>query len=139
MIFAGTTTTDDIPPEVLEQMGIEDAVDFGYVDPELAGYPGGLGFIFESFDVIFGIVALLVLVGFIFTAFIWVRNYKAGKNAGLDPFTLQTELAVRAANSEMLAPKKTVEQKLIELDGLLARGLITRDEHTQARLKALGD
>ena len=139
MILAGTTTTDDIPPEVLDQLGTEEVVDFGYVDPDLAGYPGGLGFMFDSFNVIFGIVALLVLAGFIFTAFIWVRNYKASKNAGLDPFTLQTELAVRAAKSEMLAPKQSREQKLAELDGLLARGVITRDEYTQARLKALTD
>ena len=48
-------------------------------------------------------------------------------------------MAIRAANSEMLAPKKTVEEKLAELDGLLARGVITRDEYTQARLKALTD
>ena len=139
MNLASTTTFDDIPPEILEQMGNSEPVDFGYVGTGGTEFPGGLGFVFDSFGVIFAIVALLVLAAFIFTAVVGVRNYKASKNAGLDPFTLQTELAVRAANSEMLAPKKTVEQKLIELDSLLARGVITRDEYTQARLKALTD
>ncbi len=33
MNIAGTITTDDIPPEVLEQMGNQERVDFGYVGP----------------------------------------------------------------------------------------------------------
>ncbi|MGL3806585.1 SHOCT domain-containing protein [Paeniglutamicibacter sp. R2-26] len=139
MKLASTITSDAVPPEVLEQLGNPEPEDFGFVDTDGNGLPGGLGFVFDSFGVIFGIVTLLILAAGVFMAFLYVRNYKASKNAGLDPFTLQTELAVRAANSEMLAPKKTIEEKLRELDDLLARGLITRDEYTQARLKALGE
>lgn len=139
MKLASTITSDAVPPEVLEQLGNVEPQDFGFVNTDANDFPGGMGFIFDSFGVIFGIFTLLILAAGIFMAFVYVRNYKASKNAGLDPFTLQTELALRAANSEMLAPKKTIEEKLRELDDLLARGLITRDEYTQARLKALGE
>ena len=38
-----------------------------------------------------------------------------------------------------MTPMNRTEEKLAELDSLLARGLITRDEYAQARLKALSD
>ena len=79
----------------------------------------------------------ILFVGFII--YIAVRNYKATRKAGFDPFTLQTDVATRLARSQMLAPKKTTEQKLSELDDLLTRGIISREEYTQARSQALRD
>ena len=139
MNIAGTTTTDDIPPEVLEQMENQETVDFGYVGTDATDFPGGLGFIFDAFGVILGSFSCSSL-RHSFHGFRWRPQLQGQQERrAWRSFTLQTELAIRAANSQMLAPKKTVEQKLAELDGLLARGVITRDEYTQARLKALTD
>lgn len=139
MNLAAIATAEDIPQDVLDQINSGQVEDFGYVDTSVPGFSDGFGLFEGIFGVVFVIVALIIVAGFVFVGFIFVRNYKASKSAGLDPFTLQTQLAARVANSEMLAPKKSLEEKLAELDSLLARGLITRDEYTQARLKALSD
>ena len=117
----------------------EDATDFGYVSPNPSYLPGGMGGVFDAMPVFMGIFAVLFFGVLAFSIFIWTRNYRASKRAGMDIFTLETDLATRAANSQMFAPRQTREQKLAELDGLLARGVITRDEYMQARLKALTD
>lgn len=139
MNLAGTTTANDVPPEVLEQLGNAETVDFGTFDTDSSDLPGGMGFVFDAMPVFVGIFFVVFIGILVFSAFVWVRNYKATKNAGMDIFTLETDLATRAAKSQMLAPKKSVEEKLAELESLLSRGIITRDEYTQARLKALTD
>jgi hypothetical protein len=120
-------------------LGPEEAVDFGYVGPDPSDLPGGMGSVFDAMPVFMGVFAVVFIGVVVFSIVIWTRNYKAGKNAGMDIFTLQTDLATRAANSQMFAPRQSREQKLAELEGLLARGVITRDEYTQARLKILTD
>ncbi|MFJ6418496.1 SHOCT domain-containing protein [Paeniglutamicibacter sp. NPDC091659] len=136
MTLASTSTIDDFPTELL---GPDETVQFGTLGPDPTDLPGGMGFIFDAVPAFMGIFFVAFIGILAFGAFVWVRNYKTTKNAGMDIFTLETDLATRAAKSQMLAPKKTIEEKLAELDSLLARGLITRDEYTQARLKALTD
>ncbi|PQZ93070.1 hypothetical protein CQ018_11125 [Arthrobacter sp. MYb227] len=130
-------------------MNSEDVVDFGFVGQDPSDLPAGFGGVFDAMPVFMGIFAVIFVAAVIFSIFIWVRNYNAAKKAGLDPFTLQTELAVRAANSKLLAPEqnspgqyvpqKSIEQKLAELDRLLAKGTITAEEHKTARLKLLSE
>ena len=91
------------------------------------------------FLVFFGLVATLVLAGFVFTGYAMVRSFRAAKAAGLDPFASQTQLLAQAANSEMLAPRQSIEQRLAELDDLHRRGVITAAEHGAARSAALSD
>lgn len=129
------TTVEEFPTELL---GPQDAVDFGYVGPEPSGIPGGMGVVFDAMPVLMGIFVVVFIAAVIFSIFIWTRNHKASKDAGMDTFTLETDLATRAANSQMFAPKQTREQKPAELDALVARGVITQDEYSQTRLKILG-
>ncbi|GAA1876035.1 hypothetical protein GCM10009715_23460 [Paeniglutamicibacter psychrophenolicus] len=115
----------------------QESVDFGMVQPDPFGNPNPWNDLVVGFGV-FGVlfaIAFVAMIGFI--VFVVVRNYKASKNAGLDPFTLQTELAVRAAKSQMLAPRQSREQRLAELEDLLARRVITPEEYQQARMKIL--
>ena len=115
----------------------QDLVDFGMVHPGPFGNPDPWNDMVVGFGV-FGVlfaIAFVAMIGFI--VFVAVRNYRASKNAGLDPFTLQTELAVRAAKSQMLAPRQSREQRLAELEDLLARRVITPEEYQQARMKIL--
>ncbi|MGB9033925.1 hypothetical protein BLJ79_15210 [Arthrobacter sp. UCD-GKA] len=120
-----------------ESLDGQEIVDFGMVQPD----PFGNSNPFDDLVVGFGVFGVLFAVAFVavigFIVFVAVRNYKASKNAGLDPFTLQTELAVRAAKSQMLAPRQSREQRLAELEDLLARRVITPEEHQRARMKIL--
>lgn len=144
MVFA--SSADGIPQEILDQMSPEDTHDFGYVVPDPGDLPGGMGAVFDAVPILMGIFAVVFVAAIIFGVFVWVRNYNAAKNAGFDPFTLETELAVRAAKSGLLAPAeqtsqspKSTEQKLAELDRLLAKGSITAEEHKTVRLKLLSE
>lgn len=129
---------EDLTTEELQQLGIsEDTV----VEPDtfdLFGSTGTEG-LFDAVPVIMVIFAILFVLFLGFIIFVMIRNYKASKNAGRDFFTLETDLATRALNSQILAPQKSLEQKLRELDDLYARKVITHEEFTAARSKALSE
>ena len=91
------------------------------------------------FAVAFCIVLGLVVLGFVLTIVGAVKGTKTLRKAGFNPLTAQAELAAKLMNSEMLAPAHTLEARLAELDDLHSRGVISDEEHTTARAKALAD
>lgn len=110
-------------------------------DPfEAPGTTAGAGFegMFGLFIVIFVIIAAVSL-------FIWLRNVNKVVQSGNDPTTFETDLAIKAMNSQALAPAaaaapaKSMAERLAELDELHASGSITADELAAARAKVLGD
>ncbi|HJX78631.1 SHOCT domain-containing protein [Glutamicibacter sp.] len=113
--------------------------DFGFNGEEPMGGSNFVDAAFNAIPLLTGIFAVLFVLFVGFIIYIAVRNYRATRKAGFDPFTLQTDLATRLARSQTLAPKKTTEQKLSELDDLLARAVISHEEYTQARSQALRD
>jgi hypothetical protein len=66
-----------------------------------------------------------------------VKNVQKAKSLGHDPFTMETELAAKAIDSQLLSAGTTLEGRLRELDDLRARGIITVDEHAKARAEAI--
>ncbi|MFF2387922.1 SHOCT domain-containing protein [Agromyces sp. NPDC058104] len=90
-----------------------------------------------AFGTVFVLACLVIGAGFVVTIVLAIRNYNKARSAGHDPFTLQTDLATRALDSELLAPKQTLEQRLVELDDLAARGVITSEERAAARAELL--
>ena len=91
----------------------------------------------SAFGVIFAIASIVITAGFITVIVIIVRNFARAKAAGHDPLTLETDLAMRALDSEILAPAKSIEQRLAEIDDLAARGIISPDERQAARAEVL--
>ncbi|MCW2750074.1 MAG: hypothetical protein JWR83_1184 [Aeromicrobium sp.] len=89
---------------------------------------------FNSIFVVFIIVFVLAAVASVFIA---ARNWNAAKKAGYDPLTIQTDLATKAMSSGMMAPQKSLEDRLKEVDDLLARGVISAAEHATARAEIL--
>jgi hypothetical protein len=69
--------------------------------------------------------------------FIFARNYNKAKSMGKDPFTLQTEVIAKLADSKLLEGEESIEQKLSEADELLAKGTITQTEHAELRKSIL--
>jgi hypothetical protein len=82
------------------------------------------------FAVFFVLVLVLIIRG-------TVRNRRVLRQHGLDPLTAQAELAVRFAQGPLGAPVKSLEHRLVELDDLHRRGLISSEEHAAARRAAL--
>jgi hypothetical protein len=90
-----------------------------------------------AFLAAFGLALIAVVAVTVFVIVAIVRNRNALKAGGLDPVTAQSELAVKLANSELLAPYASLENRLAELADLQARGVISADEHSTARARLL--
>lgn len=95
---------------------------------------GVVGGVFALFFVVFAIVFVGVLALIITSV---LRSRRVLKDAGLDPLAAEAEMVALAAHSRVLAPQRTLESRLAELDDLAARGVISADEHAAARARAL--
>lgn len=120
-----------VPPHGFYDERMDDAI--------FDAVPGAMG----VFAVVFGVLFVGVLIFIIVTT---TRKWKAAKEAGYDPLTMETQIAAQAMKSELMRPagtpgtapgSKTLEERLSELHDLHARGLITDAEHAEARTKAL--
>lgn len=98
------------------------------------GLLGGAAFVVVAGLVLFAILFVCVLGFIIYSA---TRRYRAAKAAGLDPFAGDIQLAGQAKNSAMLAPERSVADRLAEVDGLLAAGTISPEEHAAARARII--
>lgn len=130
-------SADDLG-DTIDVGGGSDGVGFGpdFVTPGMDMNAGFVGF--------FGLVLLLVVAGVIFSVVVGVRKYRILKDAGADPFTVDAAVAAKVLRSDVLRPSSTdvpatrsLEERLRELDDLFARGVITEDEHREARAAAL--
>ena len=89
------------------------------------------------------LATIFVIFPFLFigtTAFIifsMSRNYRKAKSMGKDPFTLQTEVIAKLADSKLLGSEEPVEQKLAKADELLKNGTITQTEYDEVRKNIL--
>lgn len=90
-----------------------------------------------AFGVMFTVVSIIIAAGFVTVIVIIVRNVAKVTSAGHDPLTLEADLAMRALDSEILAPAKSIEQRLAEIEDLAARGLISPEERLAARADVL--
>lgn len=108
--------------------------DFGYIENSGTSL---VNMTAEGFDAGFLAVAAIIALGFLSVIFLIVRNAKAARRAGMDPVTMQTDLAARAMNSQLLAAPRSTEERLAELDGLLSRGVISAEEHAAARARII--
>ncbi|MFC0681687.1 SHOCT domain-containing protein [Lysobacter korlensis] len=91
----------------------------------------------SGFDLMFGIVLAVVIAGFAVTVALLAVNARRVRRAGHNPVTLNADLAVRVLESDLLAPGRSKEHRLRELDDLHARGVITAEEHRTARAEVL--
>ena len=99
---------------------------------EVTSSVGGVGFD-TLFVVVFALVGLLVVAGFVFVGYSMVRSARAAKRHGIDPFTSEAQLIAQAIDG----PRPTLEQRLAELDDLHRRGIISSDEHRDGRARAI--
>ncbi|GEM_PF-1226841 len=110
-----------------------DNTSFGYIDSTPSTGSTFMDAMFSAMPIIMGVVVVLFIAVVAFIIYAQVRNYRKIKSAGMDPMTLESELKAKLVQSNLLAPKESLEAKLAELSGLLTRGVITNEEYTQAR------
>lgn len=90
--------------------------------------------------VVFGLLFVVIFVTVVVVMVTSVsRSRRALRDGGLDPLAAEAQLAARAANSQLLAPRRPLEERLRELDDLHTRGVISTEEHAAARAAALAD
>lgn len=132
---------ETIPPSLenlIPGYGTDTDTDTGFFDATIAGIP----LVFVVF-----LVFLLAVVGGIVAVII--KNYRYAKSRGYDPLTMETEMAARLMESQLMQPGSpsetapaastgTVEERLAEIDGLHERGVISAEERAAARAKILG-
>ena len=91
------------------------------------------------FPVVFIVIALVVVAVFMVAIVSVVRNSRKARQHGLDPMTLQADLAAKVMQSDLLAGGQSKSQRLGEVDAMLAAGEISQAEHAAARAAILRD
>ena len=119
-----------------------DEASFGYIEDEFSTSSDLVDATFSVMPILLGLVAVVFVAVVIFIVYAQARNSRKIKSASLDPITLETDLKTKLAQSNLLAPKQSLETKLEELTSLRSRGVISNDEYLQARqdlLKGWGE
>ncbi|WP_091771298.1 hypothetical protein [Blastococcus aurantiacus] len=102
------------------------------MDPGFGDFP-------PFFLVAFGVVALFIAGVFAMVVVGAVRSRRVLRDSGLDPLAAHAQIAARLADGPLGASRRSLEQRLAELDDLHRRGVITAAEHGAARSAALSD
>jgi hypothetical protein len=96
-----------------------------------------------STDAVFGagFAAIATLVVLVFVGVVVLSIHRAARLArqGVNPLTLETDLAARALKSDALRPSTSKAERLAELDVLLADGSISAAERETARARILAE
>ncbi|WP_404442339.1 SHOCT domain-containing protein [Microbacterium marinum] len=109
-------------------------------------YDNGMATAQNGFGALFGLVVVVAIAGVIFSAVVGMRKYRVLNDAGVAPLTVDAAIAAKVLRSDVLAPaaptvtptpETKLEERLAELDDLHARGVISDDEHRDARSAAL--
>ena len=90
-----------------------------------------------SFDLVWSVALGVVALGFVTVVVLVVVNVVRARRKGISPLTSQVDLAARLLQSRALQPDRSLDERLVELDDLAARGVISTDEHREARAAVL--
>lgn len=103
------------------------------VDEDLVG---------SGFDTMFTIASVVIALVFVAVVVLLVKNVRKARAHGLDPLTMQTDLAARVMASDLLTPAGSpappLRERLAELEALHRDGVISDEEYDRARRSALG-
>lgn len=89
------------------------------------------------FGVVFAIVLTLVVAVFVLIIGSAIYRGVRLRRQGVNPLTLESDLAVKVLNSDMLRRTPSKAERLAELDVLAANGTISAAERETARARIL--
>ena len=81
--------------------------------------------------------AMMVCVMFVGVVVLWIANLLKLRKSGINPLTAQADIINKVMASQALSPSTSLEDRLAELDRLLAQGAISPQEHESARAAVL--
>jgi cytochrome c-type biogenesis protein CcmH/NrfG len=90
-----------------------------------------------SYDLVWSLALGVVALGFVAVVVLVVVNVVRARRNGISPLTSQVDVAARLLQSRALQPDRSLDERLVELDDLAARGVISTDEHREARAAVL--
>jgi cytochrome c-type biogenesis protein CcmH/NrfG len=90
-----------------------------------------------SFDLVWGLAVGVVALGAVVVVVLVVVNVIRARKNGISPLTSQADIAARLMKSRALQPDRPLDERLAELDDLAGRGVISADEHREARAAVL--
>ena len=93
----------------------------------------------SGFDAVFIGICIFAAAVVVLAIVLVVRNVLKARKSGIDPFTVQTDLAAKVLNSEALKGAQSKPERLADVDAMLAQGVITATEHSEARASILRD
>jgi hypothetical protein len=95
--------------------------------------------------VVFVIMMIIVVGGVILSVANAIWRARVLSRGGLNPFVAKEQLEVQLTNNlrnnaapPPAPPAKTIEERLVELDDLHERGVITDEERAAGRAKIIG-
>lgn len=91
----------------------------------------------ETANGLFAIVPVIIGIGFLLVIGTAAYRFYAARREGLDPLAGDIQVMAAAKDSQLLAPGRSLEERLAEIDTLLAAGTITQDEHDAARARII--
>ena len=91
----------------------------------------------EVFAGLFILALIFIACVAIFVFYAITRGWKASKKAGFDPMTMNVQVAAKAMDSKLLAPNESIEDRLLKIDDLRSRGVITEAEHAAGRAEII--
>ena len=89
------------------------------------------------YSAVFVIVPVVIVAVFVLIIALIVRNARRAKQLGMDPTTMQTDMAARYLRHGVGPAGSSLTDRLAELDRLRAAGTISAEEHARAREAAL--
>ncbi|MWV49925.1 hypothetical protein GRS96_11650 [Rathayibacter sp. VKM Ac-2803] len=89
------------------------------------------------YSVAFAVVPIVILAVIVLIVVLIVRNVRRARQLGVDPTTLQTDIAARYLRHGVGPAGVSLTDRLAELDALRAAGTISAEEHIRAREAAL--
>jgi hypothetical protein len=102
------------------------------------GTSGDFGSIPTAFLFFFGAVLTMAVCIIVLAVVTMVRNRRVFRQAGIDPGTVGSQLAVRYLSGQTPRPSlRPVSDRLAELTDLRDRGLITPEEYQARRAQIL--
>ncbi|MWV58056.1 hypothetical protein [Rathayibacter sp. VKM Ac-2754] len=89
------------------------------------------------YSVVFAVVPIVILAVIVLIVVLIVRYVRRARQLGVDPTTMQTDMAARYLRHGVGPAGAPLTDRLAELDALRAAGTISADEHSRAREAAL--
>ena len=89
------------------------------------------------YSVAFTVVPIVIALVIVLIVVLIVRNVRRARQLGVDPTTMQTDMAARYLRHGVGPAGSSLTDRLAELDRLRAAGTISAEEHARAREAAL--